>query len=396
MIDIGPPGIRIVVVTCDGSHPGDVWPLQYRVVAFNLSTHTQATDRLRLSLHNDDLALFGHPALQHGTTVDVRWGYGGALAKPRRFFLEEFRGFTNLELTLSGHERPLTQTAKVRSWTDMGVTDVVRAIASENGFTGASADIQNVAGEATTIVQAGETDAALLQRLAKEQAYEFFIDTDGLHWKKPQKCRAPVVLLQYNMTDSPITEISFSSNLARHVGRVETRGRDPLRKETIFSAQNHTTAPRDTLAETVEVVDPDLYQSAMQQQSGKVAVHPSSAANAGTLEQESLSRFVASESSAIRANVKLIGHSRLMARQTVRLAGVSDYLSGNYYVEEAEHTIDHDGYTTALTLTRDGAGARQGKTAAPQAGVRQNRPAPDAQIPEMVEIVDEEMQRSPT
>ena len=394
----GVPGIRLVVVTCEGSKPGNIWPLQGRVVGFNLSTHAQATDKLVLAMHNDDLAVLGHPGVQHGTTLDVRWGYAGTMSMPRRFYLEEFRGFTELELTFSGHERPLTQTAKVRSWTDTKVSDVVRSIASEHGFTDAAADVRDVAGAALTIVQAGETDAALLQRLAKEHGCEFFIDTDGLHWNTPQKCRAPMVLLNYNMTDSPVTEISFSSNLARHVGRVEVRGRDPLRKTNIATSQNHTTAPRDTLAETIEVVDPDLYKSAMQKQSSRVAVHPSPAASVEAVEQESVSRFVAAESSAIRATVKLIGDPSLVARQTIRLAGVSAYLSGPYYVEEAAHTIDHDGYSTELSLTRDGAGTRQGKTTAPQGGTRQDNPVPDVAKTDMVEIVDPELyeaQRSP-
>ena len=399
LIAKGVPGIRLVVVTCEGSKPGDIWPLQARVVAFKLSTHAQATDRLVLSMHNDDLALFGHPGVQHGTVLDVRWGYAGIMSIPRRFYLEEFRGFTELELIFSGHERPLTQAAKVRSWADTKVSDVVRSIASEHGFTDTAADIRDVAGAAVTIVQAGETDATLLQRLAKEHGCEFFIDADGLHWNSPQKCRAPMVLLKYNMTDSPVTDISFSSNLARHVGRVEVRGRDPLRKANIAASQNHITAPRDTLAETVEVVDPDLHKSAMQKQSSKVAVHPSPAADIETLDQESTNRFVAAESSAIRATVRMIGDPSLVARQTVSVAGVSAYLSGAYYVDEAAHTIDHDGYTTELSLMRDGAGARQGVTTAPQAGIRHDKPVPDVAHPDTIKVVDAELyetQRSPS
>ena len=190
--------------------------------------------------------------VQHGTVagcqVGIRWAPYRYLAA---FTSRNFAVSRNLELVFSGHERPAYAGGK-GSLVDryVKVSDVVRTIASEHGFHRFIQQIfATLAGVAVTIVQAGETDAALLQRLAKEHGMRIFyrrqLDCIGI---RPESVGLPWSCCNYNMKDSPLTDISFSSNLARHVGRVEAARPRPTSQDKHRSvSQNHITAPRDTL-----------------------------------------------------------------------------------------------------------------------------------------------------
>jgi len=381
------PGIRMT--DADSSA---VWSLQHRIVAFSYTMLTSATDELKVTAYNNDLALFAHPALYHGAALDVTWGYPGQMATPRRVFLEGFRGFTELELTFSGRERPLNQTAKTHAWLDRKVAAVVREIAQSNGFTAANIDVDEVPTE-STVVQAAETDAALLKRLAEAHGFEFFVDGLGFHWRAPRKSQAPSVELVYGAPDGSILDISFGSNLMRHVGSVAVRSRDPLQRRTVEAKANTETVARDTLGQAIEVYDPERYQTAHQRDNAKAAIHPSSAGSLEAATTEAATRFDSAESMAFEATVSLVGIPTLCARQLVRLSGVSTYLSGNYYVQQACHSITDAGYITELQIIRDGAGATE--KSAPQGGRHNDQPAPQPGMKQLIEIYDtERYQRS--
>ena len=358
------------------------------MTGFQLSCRANASDRLLLTADNSDLALFGHPALQHGTTVDVRWGYHGAMGPARRMYLEEFRGFAELELVFSGRERPLNQQAKVRAWTDSMVAEAVAAVAAENGFTGAYLHMDTPpTADKQTINQAGETDAALLQRLAAQVGYAFYLDEEGLHWRDPKNCQSSMMILDYSSMSSGITEINFTSNLARHVGRVAVRTRDPLERQTVTAQANAETATRATLASTIEIIDPDNYATAMQSSNATATVHPSGAVTAEAAQAEATARFVGAEATALEARIAMVGCPLLLPRRLIRLEGVSTFLTGTYFIQEAEHRIG-PGYTTRLNLTRDGGGPRQGVAVAPQGGPAASTPTAPA---EAIEIIDPQL-----
>lgn len=379
------PGIRVTAVQCEGTRAGSQWPLQTRVTGFSFNMKVGATDKMTLTMDNHDLHLFGHKAMQFGSSYDVRWGYAQDLSPPRRVYLEDFRGFTELEVTFSGHERPLNAQAKARTWTDTPVVQVVREVANDNGFDGAYLHLDDPGPSATFTAQASETDAALLQRLAAMHGMEFFVDATGLHWHRPRKADAPAFTASYQHANSRLLQLDFTSNLARHLGRVEVRGRDPLNRKPIV-ARVTKEADRLTLSETVEVIDPDRYETAQQQNNARAAVHPTAATTQAEAEQEANARYATSEGGAIEARAVVVGTPGLIARSIVRLEKVTPYLSGNYYANDVTHRISDGGYTTELRLTRDGGGTRVGQTVAPQGGQRNDK-TQDTK-PEPVEIID--------
>ena len=53
----------------------------------------------------------------------------------------------------------------------------------------------------------------------------------------------------------------------------------------------------------------------------------------------------------------MLGDPSLLAKTVVEIEGISQRLSGKYYLHEAKHKIDGSGFTVELKALRDGHGA---------------------------------------
>ena len=262
-------------------------------------------------------------------------------------------------------------------------------VARESGFNSALVLVDATDILHDTIVQSGETDAAFLQRLVQENQRHFFIDTEGLHWEKPTKCQAPMIYVHYNSMDSTVTQITFSSNLARTVGRVELRGRDPLRKETIRAVSHNATVERDVLADIVEVVDPDRHTTAAQHDNAKASLHPTTANDSAAATAESDGRFVRAESTTLEASVTIVGDPRWQLGSSSPSPAYRPTCPAITTSARQSTLSTTPVIRRTCNSNRDGGSARIGLTAAPQQGKRnEKRPAMAGE--EMVEVVDAE------
>jgi hypothetical protein len=91
----------------------------------------------------------------------------------------------------------------------------------------------------------------------------------------------------------------------------------------------------------------------------------------------------------VELSATILGDPSLLAKTVVEFQGISQRLSGKYYVKEAKHKIDGSGYTVEVKCLRDGHSELGG---APSGG-RANRGSaanndPNALRP--VEVVDRE------
>jgi len=109
------------------------------------------------------------------------------------------------------------------------------------------------------INQAAETDARLLRRLANREGFELYVDDGGFHFHERRQSAAPTHVFTWYADPhrGDVLSINVESELSRRVGRVTVRGRDPLTRSTIEQSANNSTATRETLAEVIEVVDPE-------------------------------------------------------------------------------------------------------------------------------------------
>ena len=269
---------------------------------------------------------------------------------------------------------------------------MARLIAREHGFEGTAVQIDDADERHDVINQAGETDARLLRRLAAREGLEFFIDGGGFHFHARRQHEAPALVLTWRSDpgQGKVMSISVESDLSRRVGRVTVVGRDPLERRMVTAMANNETTDRTTLAEVVEVVDPETGQTSMERRNAASTVHPTTAGSPQQATREAKARFQQAERATIKLSMKVVGDPTLQAKSVVELRGVGSLLSGKYFVTRVRHTIGQSGYTCDLELTRDGVARRARPLAqATEGQPNESQSRPPGQLNE-IEVVDPE------
>ena len=95
--------------------------------------------------------------------------------------------------------------------------------------------------------------------VASREEFEFYVDDGGFHFHERRQSAAPTHVFTWYADPGrgDVLAVNVESDLGRRAGRVTVRGRDPLTRSTIEETANNDSAERETLAEVVEVVDPE-------------------------------------------------------------------------------------------------------------------------------------------
>jgi len=392
IIDRSAPGVRITLLADERAESGEPLELGSRIIGFTFDDAESKADKLSLQLDNQDLSLFDREDLMGGATLEVSWGYAGNMAVPRRVVVKKLKGFTTLEVEGQALSTLMNREAKTRSWENVTRSSVVRQIAEEHGYEGQFIDVEDTGEVLDVVNQTAETDARFLRRLASREEFEFYVDDGGFHFHERRQEAAPTHVFTW-YSDSgrgDILSINVESDLIKRAGSVTVRGRDPMSRSTIESSSSNDSTNRATLAEVVEVVDPESGSTSLETRNATASVHPTSAPTAGRAARESAARFRRAERSTVKLSMQVVGDPTLHAKSIVEVRGVSGLLSGKYYVTEVKHVVSSSGYTCELKLTRDGQGRRARQVAREQRGERNtSRPRTDGEMTQ-VEAVDPE------
>jgi phage protein D len=392
-LDRSAPGVRIGSLTDPRATTGTPVDLRGRIVGFTYEESDVRTDKVTIELDNFDGSLFDRPELLGGALLEVSWGYPGCMAPPRRAVVRKLTGYAQLTVEAHGLAALWNDKAATQRWLSMTRSDVARAIAASHGYDGAFAIIDDTQEQYDVIVQAGETDAWFLRRLAAKEHFLFAIDTDGFHFHARRQADAPEHVLTYYSDPSrgDVKSIAVDSDLTRRVGAVVARGRDPMGKATIEARSNADTAPRGTLADVLEVFDPETGAGSTRPWNATESVHATSAATATQATREADARFTRAESATLVLSVQTVGDPTIRARSILELQGVPARLAGKYRVHEAKHVVNGSGYALDLKLRRDSVGkAPPAQPTKPQGGDRNTAaPRSDAEQ-DWVETVDQE------
>jgi len=392
IIDRSAPGVRITLLADERAESGEPLELGGRIIGFTFDDAESKADKLSLQLDNQDLSLFDREDLMGGATLEVSWGYAGNMAVPRRVVVKKLKGFTTLEVEGQALSTLMNREAKTRSWENVTRSAVVRQIAEEHGYEGQFIDVEDTGEVLDVVNQTAETDARFLRRLAAREEFEFYVDDGGFHFHERRQEAAPTHVFTWYSDPGrgDILSINVESDLIKRAGRVTVRGRDPMSRSTIESSSSNDTAGRSTLAEVVEVVDPETGSTSLETRNATASVHPTSAPTAGRAARESAARFRRAERATVKLSMQVVGDPTLHAKSIVEVRGISGLLSGKYYVTGVKHVISSSGYTCELKLTRDGQGRRARQVAREQRGERNtSRPRTDGEMTQ-VEAVDPE------
>ncbi|HEU4406557.1 MAG TPA: contractile injection system protein, VgrG/Pvc8 family [Polyangiaceae bacterium] len=378
--DRSAPGVRLSLVAAPNAASVAPLDLGGRLVGFTYEDSDEKADKLTLELDNFDLALFDREELFGGALLEASWGYPGVMAPPRRAVVKSVKGFTTLTVEAQALSALMNKRAKTRRFEGATRADVVRQVAAEYGYAGGLLDVEDTGERYDVVNQAGETDARFLKRLAEREHFQFYVDAGGLHFHRRRQEAPPARVFTWYVGpgSGEVLSVRVESDLARRVGAARVRGRDPLRKETLDASSNAASAPRATLGDVVEVVDPETGATALQQRNATANVAPTSASSAGRAQREADARFVKAERDAVKLSLQVVGDPTLAAKTVVEVRGISALLSGKYYVREVKHTLGGGGYVCDLTLTRDGKGTPAGAEGRgrPQGGAKNAYPTP--------------------
>jgi uncharacterized protein len=357
-------GVRLRSLSSERARAGTPIDLGGRVIALSFEESTRKAAKARLEFDNHDLSLFDRAELAGGALWELAWGYTDAMAPPRRLVVRKLTGFETLVLEAHGVAVLLDRHVRTRTFHHVSRAQVARLIAREHGYDDPFLHVDDEGPLLDTIVQAGETDARLLRRLAVAEGRQFFVDRSGLHFHRPRGTDGPVRVLSWrDPARGDVLSIHIESNLAQRVGRVEARGRDLLSKRDVTAAPTKDSTPRPVLAPSVEVVEPvhaETGASAVTVRTSTIEVGalPPVPAIATEAQARARARFTQAEAPSVKLSMQVVGDPALAPDQVVEVRGIGPRFSGLFRVFEVKHQVSASGYLCDLNLRRDGVSTR--------------------------------------
>ena len=364
--------------------------LSDKVLSFVYEDSGPKADKLVLTVDNWDLKNFDDPVWKKGNLLEVSWGYPGDMAPTRQVVIQKVTGFQTLNIEAHATSVLMNKVSRCRTFEHVTRADVVRQIAQANGYSAARQDIEDTHHVLPLITQARMTDAQLVRRLADREGFEFYVDFDGLHFHKRRLGQHPVRVLRW-FTPPEVGEVlsvNIENDVTAKPGAVNVRGRDPLAKKDIDERGSNAKTSRDSLAPVIELVDPETGATRLERRNIAEAIHTTAEHSAPTAKREADARYRNAQHLTVELSATVLGDPSLLAKTVVEFQGISQRLSGKYYIKEAKHKIDA-GYTVELKCLRDGHGALGG---APSKGKPNQGTATDADPSALqpIEVVDRE------
>ena len=374
-----------------GAVPGAARPfsddLRERVLSWEFTDKSRGADKAKLTLDNHDLSLFDSESMQNGNKLHVQWGYPQKMYPTQVVTIQKVKGFRKLMVEGTAEEaRRFLGVQRTRTWENATEFDVAEEIARQLGFIDERTRAVEDAGIDVArrgITQSGETDMQFLTRLARRIGAIFYISSGVFHFHQPHEGVPPLKTVTYwsDGAGQVIGDPDIEHNVQGRPGRVTRRGHSPRdRASTEGVASNREDAGRPVLGEVLPCSDPtsidwdalerglegqgftdDFPQSVPPEQSeAQSDVSPTSAESDTEAQSQARQRFRAGQRGAIKIGLTVVGDVDLRADTTLRLEGVGEKYSGNYYIEEAVHTLNPGNYQTKCKLKRNATSRSRG------------------------------------
>jgi phage protein D len=291
--------------------------------------------------------------LSFGAEVDIFMGYGDAKSVPRMMsgmvteITTNFPEAGSPELVVAGYDHafPMTLGKNTRTWKKARDSDAAHEIASFNNL---NAVIEDTTERHAQIEQNQESDFEFLKKLAERNHYELFVDEQRtLHFAKPNDKATAVVRLVWGQG---LLSFKPEANLAGQISRVEVYGWDSKRKETILgiaqageesglsgksAGQRLNAFVRDPSKQPTLRLRQPVFTKSEAEQRAKAALN------------ERAKQFLTGEAEAI-------GLPDVRPDRNVLLDNLGSPFSKTYYVQQATHKIDGNGYRTRFKVKETG------------------------------------------
>jgi phage protein D len=291
--------------------------------------------------------------LAFGAEVEICLGYGDAKSTPAAlsgFITEITTSFPeggSPELSIAGYDHgfAMTMGKNSRTWSEARDSDAAREIASFNNL---DAVIETTKGKLAQIEQNQEGDWQFLKKLADRNHFELYVDERRrLHFAPPDDKATEVVRLVYGQG---LLSFKPEANLAGQISRVEVYGWDHNKKDTIIgraSAGEESGLTGKSAGQYLNtfVRDPDKRPTLRIRQPVFTQAEADQRAKAAL--NERAKQFLTGEG-------ETIGLPEIRPDRNVELDNLGVPFSKTYYVQEATHKIDSNGYRTRFKVKETG------------------------------------------
>lgn len=289
--------------------------------------------------------------LNFGAEVNVCMGYGDARSMPRvasgviTEMTTSFPESGTPELSIAGYDHafPLTLGKNSRTWTKARDSDAAHEIAS---FHNLSAQIEATGEQHTQIEQNNESDFEFLKKLADRNHFELFVDEQKrLHFHRPSDKSDAVVRLAWG---EGLLSFKPEANLAGQVAKVEVRGWNPKTKETFLGTASageesgldgRSSSAGNRLKQFIR--DPSKQPTLRLRQ--PVFSQAEANARAKAALNEKAKQFLTGDAEAL-------GLPEIRPDRNVQLDNLGVDFSKIYYVQQATHKVDGNGYRTRFKV----------------------------------------------
>lgn len=291
--------------------------------------------------------------LNFGGEVDICIGYGDAKSVPvmlRGVITEIATNFPETgapELTIAGSDHGFPLTLGKNSQSSSGDLDsnVVQKIASRNNL---NTKIKATTEQLPQIEQNQESDWEFLKKLAERNHFELFVDDKRtLHFAPPDDKATEILRLAWG---EGLLSFRPLANLAGQVGRVEVYGWDRNRKEPIIGVarageESGLTGKSAGQRLAGFVRDPRKLPTLRLRQ--PVFTQSEANARAKAALNERAKQF-------LTGDTESVGLPEIRPNRIVFLDKLGRAFSKNYYVQQATHKVDSNGYRTRFKVKEAG------------------------------------------
>lgn len=291
--------------------------------------------------------------LTFGSEVEIFMGYGDAGSIPIAVsgmiteITTTFPEGGSPELTVGGYDHgfALTMGKNSRTWSRALDSGAAQEIA---GFNNINAKIEPTSEQHAQIEQNQESDWEFLKKLADRNHFEIYVDERRmLHFGKPNDRADAVVRLLYGQG---LLSFKPEANLAGQISRVEVYGWDTRAKKPIVGVA--TTGEESGLRGksagqhlSAFVRDPDKRPTLRLRQPVFTQAEADQRAKAAL--NERAKQFLTGEG-------ETIGLPEVRPDRNVELSNLGEPFSKIYYIQQATHKIDANGYRTRFKVKETG------------------------------------------
>lgn len=371
----GEPSISVLLVR--PGTDGERIELNDRIVSFEFEDEETKADRAVISVDNWDLKNFDSPVWAKGNRIRVSYGYVGRMAPGRDMIIKKVTGFTTLKVVAYSKAFLMDSIKRTRTFKNMKRSDAVARIAQENGYDSGSRTIEDTEVVHSTIQQANITDAQFIRRLSRREGFEFYVDHNGLRFASRDIAAPPSRLMSWRSDSTgTILGINILNDVTRQPSKYLIRGRDRLAKQDFEIEIDPFSDVKETLARVPDAVPaagpaagladsllgtvrrtPAVGQAAAAVISVVLSDEPTAAAARKAFLRKAARRRQAT----FKLELQIVGDPLILAKSIVRIEGIGETLSGNYYVKRHRHRIGGEGgYTGMVEAIRDGKNERRG------------------------------------